>query len=143
MIEPDDIFVGRPLAFRRRAPAALELGAIPYREYSIGVVGIDGEEHAASFTRPGRLHQRQCAGIPLHSRAIDFLRDLDRGSDRIGRATRGGPGSARRERLLPPPTRRREPVQSLPCASAYSTIGNARRTARASPLGLSRPTLLP
>src|SRR5437764_14567986 len=122
MIEPDDIFVGRPLAFGRRAPAALELGAIPYREYSIGVVGIDSEEHAASFTRPGRLHQRQCAGIPLRSRAISFLRDPDRGSDHIRRKTRGGPGSARRERLLRLPTRRHEPAQSLPRASPYSTI---------------------
>src|SRR5437588_6471878 len=143
MIEPDDIFVGRPLAFRRRAPAALELGAIPYREYSVGVVGIDGEEHAASFTRPGRLHQRQCAGIPLHSRAPDFLGDLNRGGERIRRETRDGPGSARRERLPRPPARRREPARSLPRASAYSTIGNARRTVRASPLALPRPILLP
>src|ERR1700719_3756258 len=143
MIEPDDIFVGRPLALGRGAPAALEIGAIPNREDGVGIVGIDDEEHAASFTRPGRLHQRQCAGTPLHSRAIDFLRDLDRGGDRIRCETRGGPGSARRERLLRPPARRREPARSLPRASAYSTIGNARRSVRASPLALPRPTLLP
>src|SRR5438309_10032427 len=94
MIEPDDIFVGRPLAFGRRAPAALKIGAVPNREYSVGVVGIDGEKHVAPFTRPGRPRRRRRAGIPPHSRAIGFLRDLYRESGRTKRGHRGGPGPA-------------------------------------------------
>src|ERR1700719_4618255 len=128
MIEPDDIFVGRTLALGRRAPAALEIGAIPDRKYGVRVVGIDGEKHVAPFTRPGRPRRRRCAFIPLHSRAISFLRCLYPESGRTSRERRGGPGSARRVRLLWPPTRRREPVQSPPRASTYSTIGNAPRT---------------
>src|ERR1700726_4834964 len=134
MIEPDDIFVGRTLALGRRAPAALEIGAIPDRKYGVGVVGIDGEKHVAPFTRPGRPRRRRRAGIPPRSRAIGFLRDLYRESGRTSRGHRGGPGSARRERSPRPPTRMREPAQSPLRASAYSTIGNAPRTPRASPL---------
>src|SRR5712671_508704 len=143
MIEPNDIFVGRAFALGRRAPAALEIGAVPDREYGVGVVGIDDEEHAASFTRPGRLHRRRSAGTPLRSRAIDFLRDLDRESGRTTREHRGGPGSARRERPPRPPTRRREPRRSLLRASSRTTIGNAPRTPRASPLVGPRHSLLP
>src|SRR5260370_41435040 len=113
MIEPNDIFVGRALALGRRAPAALEIGAVPDREYGVGVVGIDDEEHAASFTRPGRLHQLRPAGIPLRTRAIDFLRDPDRESGRTTREHRGGPGSARRDRSPRPPTRPRAPRRKL------------------------------
>src|ERR1700730_5500985 len=107
MIEPNDIFVRRAFALGRRAPAALEIGAVPDREYGVGVVGIDDEEHAASFTRPGRRRRLRPAGIPLRSRAIDFLRDLDRESGRTTREHRGGPGSAPREGTPPAPTKPR------------------------------------
>src|SRR5260370_29893231 len=113
MIEPNDIFVGRALALGRRAPAALEIGAVPDREYGVGVVGIDDEEHAASFTRPGRLHQRRSAGIPPRSRVIDFLRDLDRESGRTTREHRAGPGSAPRPRAPPPPATQPRPAPTL------------------------------
>src|ERR1700741_3482561 len=143
MIEPDDIFVGRTLALGRGAPAALEIGVIPDREYGVSVVGIDGEKHVAPFTRPGRPLRRRCAGTLLRSRAISFLRDQYRESGRTRRETRGGPGSALRERLPWPLTRMHEPALSPLRASAYSTIGNWRRIPRASPLAKPRPSLLP
>src|SRR5215467_3150563 len=96
MIEPHNIFVGSSLALRRRAPAALEIGAIPNGKNGVSVIGIYGEEHVASFTRQEKPRQRRSAGVPPRGRAGGSLHDRYRESGHPKCECLGGPGWVRR-----------------------------------------------